>query len=108
MTVRTWYTYKKPVTITTTPSTRPATFHHGANAATARSSPSTSTTIPRLSPPPGTFTPESMTNLAGMVYAVRAAPSSRVLAPQFTQLERAASTPPTTISARPTLALRVV
>src|SRR5205823_3165513 len=107
-TVRTWYTYKKPVTITATPSTRPATFHHGANAATTTSSPSTSTTIPRLSPPPGTFTEESMTNLAGIVYAVRAGPSSRVFAPQFSQLERAASTPPITMRDRPTVALRVV
>ena len=49
-----------------------------------------------------------MTNLAGMVYAVRAAPSSRVLAPQFSQLERAASTPPIRMRERATVALRVV
>src|SRR5207245_7040304 len=85
-TLRTWYTYRNPVTITATPSTRPATFHHGENATTTTSSPRTSTTIPRLIPGLPGPAAESMTNLAGIVYAVRAAPSSRVSVPQFTQL----------------------
>src|SRR5918995_3106841 len=108
MTFRTWYTYRKRVTPTAAPRSSPAIFHHGENAATTTSRPSTSTTIPRLIPGlPGPAS-ESMTNLAGMVYAVRAAPSSRVLAPQFSQLERAASTPPITIRERPKVARRVV
>ena len=44
MTLRTWYTYRKPVTITARPRSSPATFHHGENATTTTSSPSTSTT----------------------------------------------------------------
>src|SRR4029450_792002 len=83
-------------------------FHHGENAPAMTRSPSTSTTIPRLMPGLPGLASESMTNLAGMVYAVRAAPSARVLAPQFSQLETAASTPPITIRERPTVALRVV
>src|SRR5215216_4268406 len=107
-TLRTWYTYRKPVPITAAPRSSPAIFHQDENATTTTSRPSTSTTIPRLMPGlPGPAS-ESMTNLAGIVYAVRAAPSSRVFAPQFNQLERAASTPPITIRMRPTLAPRPV
>ena len=39
---------------------------------------------------------------------VRAAPSSRALAPQFSQLDRAASNPPIRTRERPTVAVRVV
>src|SRR5262249_59520332 len=106
MTLRTWYTYRKPVTTTARPTTSPAIFHHGdgANATATTISPSTSTRIPRLSPALPGPDPESMTNLAGIVYAARPRPSSRVFAPQFSQLERAASAPPTTTRTRPTVA----
>src|SRR5262249_15514746 len=110
MTLRTWYTYRKPVTTTARPTTSPAIFHHGdgANATATTISPSTSTTIPRFSPGLPGPDPESMTNLAGSVHAVRAPPGSRILAPQSSQLERPASVPPTTPRTRPTVAPREV
>ena len=74
-------------------------------------SPSTSTTMPRLSPGPGTFTLESITNLAGIVYEVRAGtrnPPAWNFAPQLSQLESATSAPPITINTLPTLTPRPV
>src|SRR6266567_3849698 len=105
MIFRTWYTYRIATTPAARPTSRPARRHPGTNAATATRRPSTSTTIPRLSPGPGTFTLLSSTNLAGIVYAVRAGarkPATLSLAPQFSQLETATNAPPTTIRTRPT------